>query len=513
MRAIVDSITGRVSMYRLATIALVAVLASGVALGFFDAIGADPYGILGAAGVVIVATLGANEVAARLARVVPHRESSLITALIIACIVPPSLATLSLVGASLAGILAALSKYLIVWRGRHLLNPAATGILFAGLIAAGFGQAVGVWWIGTAALLPVVALGALLLLDRTHRLDVGLVFLLLALVIIGVRLMATGSTPWGAATTILQLFPVVFLAGFMLSEPLTLPPRRWQQWLTAAVVAVSFSIPFSFGPLYNSPELALVLGNVVAFAVSRRPGFAVRVLGSGPLSASATEYRFAPTRPVHFEAGQYLELHLPHPADRRGMRRIFSIASAPERAIGDEPQLTIGMRTPSGGSSFKAALARLEPGTQIAATQVSGEFVLPRSAAIPLVMLAGGIGITPFASQLASLTARGEQRDIVVVVIASTPGEMLYRETLETSGARLVLVGDPGDAGLELGDEPGRWTVIDGPLSAEALTIAVPDIATRRGMVSGAPAVVVAGRRALRQAGVRRVHTDYFAGY
>ena len=495
MRARIDALTGRVSMYRLATISLAIVLMQAVFFAFLGAIGPDPYAILGTLGVVLVATLGANEVAARLARVVPHRESSVITALIVTCIVLPSLTTVGLIVAAGTGVLAALSKYLVVWRGRHLLNPAATGVFVAGIIGFSVNQGVGFWWIATPALLPAVAVGALLLLDRTRRLDVGLIFVVLAIVIIGARFVLTGTAPLGAVTTVLQLFPIVFLAGFMLSEPLTLPPRRWQQWLTAVVVAVAFSVPFSLGPIYTSPELALVVGNIVAFAVSRRSGFSLRVLERSSLSPAATEWLFEPSRPVRFEAGQYLELHLPHNADVRGTRRTFSIASAPERAASAvEPRVAIGMRTPEGGSSFKATLAALEPGTRIAVTQIAGDFVLPRDASMPLLLLAGGIGMTPFASQLASIVARGEQRDIVVVVVPSNPDEVLYRDSIEAANARLVVLSREA-------------------LTTDALRDAVPDLTSRRAYVSGPPAVVSAAASALRRAGAKRVQTDYFAGY
>ena len=431
MRATVDAVTGQVSMYRLATLSLIAVLVLGVILAFLDLIGWDPYAILGTAGVVVVATLGANEVAARLARVVPHRESSVITALIIVCLVPPSLTTLSLVGAAAAAVIAALSKYLIVWRGRHILNPAATGVLVASL----FGLTIGAWWIATPAMLPVVAIGALLLLARTRRLDVGLVLIVLTVAIIGTRIALTGAAPLDAYSSVLLLYPIVFLAGFMLTEPLTLPPRRWQQWLTAAVVAVAFSVPFNVGPFYTSPELALVLGNIVAFAVSRRPGVSLRLLEAVPLSPHATELRFEPSRPVRFQAGQYLELHVPHSADKRGMRRTFSIASPPS-----DPTVRFGMRMPEQGSTLKRTLRELEPGARVATTLVAGDFLLPRDASIPLVFLAGGIGVTPFASQLAELTALGEHRDIVVLVVPSNSGEVLYRDVIEASGARLLEV-------------------------------------------------------------------------
>ena len=152
------------------------------------------------------------------------------------------------------------------------------------------------------------------------------------------------------------------------------------------------------------------------------------------------------------------------------------------------------MRTPAGGSSFKSALAALEPGTRIAATQIAGDFTLPRDASIPLVMLAGGIGMTPFASQLSDLVARGERRNLVVIVVPSSADEVLYRDTIEAAGARLVVM--PRDE-----------------LTPDALQAAVPDISSRRAFVSGAPGLVSAGRSALRRAGAKRIKTDYFAGY
>lgn len=485
MRATIDRVTGQVSMYRLTTIALSAVLAIGLLLGSLGVIGVNPYGLLATLAVVVVATLGANEAAARLARVVPHRESSVITALIIACLVPPTVATLDLIGAAVAGIVAALSKYLIVWRGRHILNPAATGVLVAGLLQ----LTVGIWWIATPAMLPVVALGALLLLDRTRRLDIGVILVVVTVAIIGTRIAGTGPSALDAYGSVLLLFPVVFLAGYMLSEPLTLPPRRWQQWLVAVVTALLFSIPFQFGPLYTSPELALVAANIVGFAVSRRGGFSLRLTGSRALSDSATEFTFTPSRPVPFEPGQYLELHLPHRADRRGTRRVFSIASAPEH-----DQISLGMRTPTDGSSFKRVLRELDEGATVQATQISGDFLLPRDPATPVVMIAGGIGVTPFASQLGSAAARGESRDVHVVYVPSRPGEVLYRDVLESAGATVTVLDDT-------------------PVTADALLTAVPDLASRRAYVSGAPSLVADAATALRRAGARRVRTDYFAGY
>jgi glycine betaine catabolism B len=57
-------------------------------------------------------------------------------------------------------------------------------------------------------------------------------------------------------------------------------------------------------------------------------------------------------------------------------------------------------------------------------------------------------------------------------------------------------------------------TVLDnGSVTADALLAAVPDLASRRAYVSGAPSLVADAATALRRAGARRVRTDYFAGY
>ncbi|NKF15410.1 flavodoxin reductase, partial [Rhizobium sp. BUS002] len=61
--------------------------------------------------------------------------------------------------------------------------------------------------------------------------------------------------------------PFLFLGAFMLSEPLTLPPRRWQQFSVAALVGVLAGWPIAVGGLFTlGQERALLIGNLLAFA-------------------------------------------------------------------------------------------------------------------------------------------------------------------------------------------------------------------------------------------------------
>jgi ferredoxin-NADP reductase len=162
------------------------------------------------------------------------------------------------------------------------------------------------------------------------------------------------------------------------------------------------------------------------------------------------------------------------------------------------------------GSSFKRTLAGLEPGDVVSATNVAGDFLLPRDRAVPLLLVAGGIGVTPFVSQLRHEQGTGEAPRDAVLVYGLGPAEGLpYREELVRGGVRVVLVSPSAPADL-----PAGWSHVAAErLTEDVLREAVPDAARRRAYVSGPPAMVDAVRGALRRLGVRRVRTDHFAGY
>jgi glycine betaine catabolism B len=503
-----DRVTGAITMYRLILSSLMAIGVIALLLSLLGQLSYGPLELLASAAVAVVATFGSNWLIARVMRVTPHSDSSLITALLIFVVLSPSLELWGLVSIALAGVIASVSKYLLALRGRHVFNPAAVGVFVVTLLAFGplpeFSYAS--WWLGTPYLLLPVAIAAFAILYRTQRLTMGLVFIAVATAAVLVRYLATGSDPVDALSYVFLSSPVVFFAGFMLSEPLTLPPRRWQQLAEAVVVALLFTVPFALGPLSNTPQLALLVGNLLAFLVGQRRAIRLEFLGKTPLGPGTWELAFQPARRVRFTAGQYIELTIPHrKADFRGSRRYFSISSAPTV---DGP-ITVAISMPEKSSSFKRALLDLEPGAEVHATSVGGDFALPTTAGTPLLLVAGGIGITPFASQLAHATSQNEQRDVVVVYQTSSVGEVPYASLLAASGARVVLFAPQAPTPL-----PAGWVYAgDGRVDGSRLLAAVPDAAQRRAYISGPPALVASLRSALRSQGVRRVRADYFSGY
>jgi len=72
----------------------------------------------------------------------------------------------------------------------------------------------------------------------------------------------------------------------------------------------------------------------------------------------------------------------------------------------------------------------LQPGDEVDLAQPRGDFVLPKDPSIPLVFIAGGIGIVPALSIVGSLAGKTHERSIQVLHTASTTQAFLGAELL-----------------------------------------------------------------------------------
>ena len=496
-----DAFTGRWTMYRLTVILLLVTAAWSFVLSFAGQLSYTPAELAATAVTAVVSALVSSRVMGLLFRTRPQTDSSVITGLLLYFLFWPTTDGQQLLTVALAAGAATASKYLLVWHGRHIFNPAAFGAAL--LAVTGLNSAT--WWVAAPLMLVAVLPAAAVILYRNRLLPMAGVFLLASGVIIAARFLTAGEPLTTAAATFLGSYPVLFFAGFMLSEPLTLPPRRAQRLLEAAVVGVLFAVPLNVGSAYMSPELALLIGNLLAFILAPRPGIRLRLRENRALTPTARELVFEPLRPLKFRPGQYVELSLPHATpDARGARRIFSLTTAPEKP----ETVAVGLRAAEPLSSFKSTLLKLKPGAVVSGTAVAGDFLLPRDPGVPLLLVASGVGITPFMSQLRSLAARKTPRDVVLVYAASSVDELAYAAELHGLGGLRVLVCTPVDPQIS------GWTWLGPELpDAQALTREVPDAARRSAYVSGSPSAVAAARAAVRGAGGRSVKSDAFLGY
>lgn len=283
MRAQLDGFLGRFTMYRLVLSVLTILLVYSLVL---DLLGWLTFGIgamlLSALLSVAICTL-VSWVLAKIFRVKAHLESSLITGLLVYFLFWPTLDPTALGGIALAAALAGASKFLLAYRRRHIFNPAAIGAFLVSLT----GLNLATWWTATPAMLWLLIPAALLVLYRSSKLIFAGIFVVVAAGVISLRLIGSGLDPATALSQPFGSLPVLFFVGFMLSEPLTLPPRRYQQWLLAGVVGLLFSVPFQLGPIFSSPELALLIGNLLSFLLGQRRGLRLKFNGSRELTRAA----------------------------------------------------------------------------------------------------------------------------------------------------------------------------------------------------------------------------------
>ena len=500
MKQYITSNLDRVSMYRLMSIALSVLF--GVTLGFciVGILDFSPLAVLASAAVLVGVTFVSNRLFARLFTVTAHDESSYITALILFFIFTPTLSIGGLLALGLLSVIASASKYVLAVRERHIFNPAAIAAIIISLM----GLAFATWWVATPSLLPATLLLSFLILYKTRHLVMGLVFVTVAMLLIIITSLSYGAS----VPELLQLlvaFPLIFFVGFMLSEPLTLPPKQWQQYVIAAVAGILIALPFSIGPITSSPAIALVVANVIGLIFSYRTTIKLTLQARRALTPTVDELEFTKNTTIPFEPGQYMEITVPHThKDGRGLRRAFSIASSPMDAT-----VRFGVKFYEPSSTFKTALRALEPGTKIHGTMVSGSFTLPKDPTIPLVFIAGGIGITPFISHLLSLKALGQNRDIILVYAVNSLKEIAYAEVLRTLNISVAIV-TTSDAPLPV----SNWAHYNMPrITQSMLRKAVPDITNRIAYVSGPPIMVDIATSYLKKLKAKKIKQDYFTGY
>ncbi|WP_165230544.1 ferric reductase-like transmembrane domain-containing protein [Aquisphaera insulae] len=214
-------------------------------------------------------------------------------------------------------------------------------------------------------------------------------------------------------------------------------------------------------------------------------------------AAEVRTFRFVSTTgsrlPFDFLPGQYLNLTLS--IDGMTVRRSYTIASSPSRAAYCE--LTI--KREHRGLASRHLHDAIREGCVLDVRAPAGKFTFTGMEAESIVLIGGGVGITPLMAKIRYLTDLSWPGDIDLVFCVKTETDIIFRDELAFLARRhpnlrvtITLTRDEGP----------RWTGERGRISGAMLGRVVPQIADRRVHLCGPTEMVEATRSILRELGV-----------
>lgn len=236
--------------------------------------------------------------------------------------------------------------------------------------------------------------------------------------------------------------------------------------------------------------------------------YTTTLIHTEPVAEGTTLFRFEKPEGFQFRAGQSIDLTLidPPQTDAEGNTRAFSIVASPH-----EPYLAIATRMRD--TAFKRVLRGLPVGAALQFDGPFGDFTLHENAARPAVILAGGIGVTPFHSMILDAAHRKAPHHIVLVYSNRRPEDAPFLDELSDIAARY-----PNFTFVPTMTEPeksaevwaGERGIIDAALLKKHLPAGVPVF-----YLAGPAAMVGAMRALLEGTGVSRddIRTEEFTGY
>jgi ferredoxin-NADP reductase len=210
-----------------------------------------------------------------------------------------------------------------------------------------------------------------------------------------------------------------------------------------------------------------------------------------------------------FQAGQFLDLGIisPSETDAEGDTRSFSIASAPH-----EETLLVATRLRD--SAFKRELTKMPLGAVLTIAGPSGDLILDRSAHRPAVLLAGGIGITPFRSMVLQAAHEKSPQPIFLFYCNRRPEDALFLEELQALAKRnpnYQLIASMTK--MEQSHRP--WHGETGPINQEMLARHLQNALSPVYYIAGPPAMVQSLHTMIQQSGIAAndIRAEEFSGY
>jgi ferredoxin-NADP reductase len=210
----------------------------------------------------------------------------------------------------------------------------------------------------------------------------------------------------------------------------------------------------------------------------------VRLLGKDIAGGVMIVFRLERPEGFQFLAGQFCTITLPSVGftDDKGLRSGFSIASAPL-----EKELIFATRVSN--SAFKKTLKDMTAGSAVTIEGPLGSFTLPEDTSNPIVLLAGGLGVTPFRSMVKHAADSSTGHRVTLFYSSRVPEEAVFLDELQgladthTNINLVVTITRPEQSST-------KWTGLTGRLNAAMIKSRWDEWANAIYYMAGPPAMV-----------------------
>jgi ferredoxin-NADP reductase len=154
----------------------------------------------------------------------------------------------------------------------------------------------------------------------------------------------------------------------------------------------------------------------------------LRLIKKSTEAKDIKSFFFEPEKEINYKPGQFMYFTLAQLkfADSRGATRMFTISSSPTE--GRTIRFTTKIRKKSG---FKKTLNSLKIGDEISGEGPDGTFILDENEKGGHILIAGGIGITPFRSMIKYSMDKNLKEHLHLMYSNKTLANVAFRSQLE----------------------------------------------------------------------------------
>jgi predicted ferric reductase len=322
---------------------------------------------------------------------------------------------------------------------------------------------------------------------------------------------------WASRFALISLLALLsIVATSVFRERVRLDYERWRVLhLGLGVSAIAFAqLHASMAGLYINTAWKQAIWIVMATIMV---GFVVYLRAFKPAWQQSHDWRVAEVRTergdthtlvlepaghegFRFQPGQFAWIKLETPFTLE--EHPFSFASSAERT----DRIEFGIKALG---DFSAAIADVPAGTRAFVDGPHGAFSVDRYAAAGYVLIAGGVGITPFMSILRTMADRGDPRPVMLIYADKKWDDVAYREDLDALRDRMNL-----DIVYVLEEPDDDWDGEEGYVTEELLERRLPKEEFERDyMICGPEVMMDLVQQALLDRGVphARIQLERFA--